>query len=48
MAMRLERATGVSVESWLQYQLACDVYEARHSQTTAPIRKIKPMKAKAA
>jgi antitoxin HigA-1 len=48
MAMRLERATGVTVESWLQYQLARDVYEARHSQTTAAIRKIKPMKTKAA
>src|ERR1700692_3516315 len=48
MAMRLERATGVTVESWLQYQLACDVFKARHSEATATIRKIKPMKTKAA
>lgn len=44
MAMRLERATGISVEQWLRYQRACDVYEARHSEALADIRKIKPIR----
>lgn len=44
MAMRLERATGVTAENWLSWQLACDVYAVRHSEAAAKIRKIKPIK----
>lgn len=44
MAMRLERATGVTAQNWLSWQLACDVYAARHSEKAASIKKIKLMK----
>jgi len=39
MALRLERAFGVSAETWLNMQTACDLFAAKHSATAPIIKK---------
>lgn len=41
-ALRLERFLGVSAESWLETQLATELYEAMHSKAAKEIKRIKP------
>jgi addiction module HigA family antidote len=38
MALRLERAFGVSAQTWLNMQIACDLYAAQHSATATVIK----------
>lgn len=38
MALRLERAFGVSAQTWLNMQTACDLYGAQHSATATTIK----------
>ena len=40
-AMRLEAALGASAQSWLNAQLACDLYEQMHSPTADAIKRIR-------
>lgn len=42
-ALRLSRLFGMSVEFWLNGQLACDMWEALHSPAMAEIEKIEPL-----
>jgi addiction module HigA family antidote len=44
MAMRLERVLGVSMQTWLNLQLAVDIYDATHSAKAKEIAKLKPIK----
>lgn len=37
MALRLERAFGVSAQTWLNMQSACDLYRAKHSAEAGKI-----------
>ena len=37
MALRLERAFGVSAQTWLNMQIACDLYAAQHSSAAGVI-----------
>ena len=44
MALRLERAFGVSAATWLNMQAACDLYAAQHSEAAAAIKKeVRPL-----
>lgn len=38
MALRLERAFGISAQTWLNMQTACDLYAAQHSATATVIK----------
>jgi antitoxin HigA-1 len=40
-ALRLEAALGASAQSWLNAQLACDLYEKMHSPEAAEIKRIR-------
>lgn len=42
-ALRLSRLFGTSVDFWLNLQLACDVYDAEHSERAQEIRRIKAL-----
>lgn len=42
-ALRLARFFGMSVEFWMNGQLACDMWEALHSPAMAEIEKIQPL-----
>lgn len=42
-ALRLSRLFGMSVEFWLNGQLACDMWDALHSPAMAEIEKIEPL-----
>jgi plasmid maintenance system antidote protein VapI len=46
--MRLERVLGPSAGYWLNLQHMVDLYDAAHSPAAAEIKKLKPLKAKAA
>lgn len=45
-ALRLSRLFGTSVDLWLNFQLACDLYEAMHSPNARDIKKIQKIDAK--
>jgi addiction module HigA family antidote len=47
-ALRLERVLGPSAAFWLNLQLMVDLYDATHSKAAKTIRKLKPIKQKAA
>ncbi len=40
-ALRLERFLGTTAQFWLNAQLACDLYEAKHSEDAKQIEKIR-------
>jgi addiction module HigA family antidote len=40
MALRISLATKTSLESWLKMQLACDVWEMKHSSRTLNIKRL--------
>lgn len=44
MAMRLERVLGVDMQTWLNLQLAVDIYDAQHSKEATRIAKLKPLR----
>jgi addiction module HigA family antidote len=48
MAMRLERVLGVSMQTWLNLQVAVDIYDARHSPEAKDIARLKPLRKPAA
>ncbi len=48
MAMRLERVLGVSMQTWLNLQVAVDIYDALHSPEAKDIAKLKPLRKPAA
>lgn len=39
-ALRFEAALGASAQSWLNAQLACDLYDQLHSPAAAEIKRI--------
>jgi plasmid maintenance system antidote protein VapI len=43
MAMRLERVVGLSAQTWLDFQLAVDIYDAMRSPEAKRIAKLKPI-----
>jgi addiction module HigA family antidote len=46
MAMRLERVVGLSAQTWLDMQLAVDIYDAMRSPEAKQIAKLKPIMAR--
>jgi antitoxin HigA-1 len=48
MAMRLERVLGVSIQTWLNLQVAVEIYDALHSAEAKQIAKLKPIRRPAA
>jgi addiction module HigA family antidote len=44
-ALRLERALGVDAQTWLNLQVAWDLYHARRSPSSRQIRKIRRLAA---
>jgi len=46
-ALRLERALGFKVESWLLMQLTIDMFDALHGPVARAVAKIKPIAPKA-
>ncbi|MDQ2668286.1 MAG: HigA family addiction module antitoxin [Gemmatimonadota bacterium] len=46
-AMRFEAALGASAQSWLNAQLACDLYEQMHSPAADAIKRIRRVRASA-
>lgn len=45
MAMRLERVLGVDAQTWLNLQLAVDIYDAQHSSEAKSIARLRPVRA---
>ncbi|MBC5806035.1 MAG: addiction module antidote protein, HigA family [Candidatus Eremiobacter antarcticus] len=45
MAMRLQRVLGVDAQTWMNLQLAVDMYDAVHSAEAKRIAKLKPLTA---
>lgn len=45
MAMRLERVLGVDAQTWMNLQLAVDMYDAQHSAEAKVIAKLRPLRA---
>ena len=48
MAMRLERVLGVSIQTWLNLQVAVEIYDALHSAEAKQIAKLKAIRRPAA
>lgn len=46
MAMRLERVIGVDAQTWLNLQLAVDLYDAVYGPEAKEIAKLKPLRPK--
>ncbi|HVA37290.1 MAG TPA: HigA family addiction module antitoxin [Candidatus Dormibacteraeota bacterium] len=44
MAMRLERVLGVDAQTWLNLQLAVDMYDAQHGPEAKQIARLKPLR----
>jgi plasmid maintenance system antidote protein VapI len=44
MAMRLQRVLGVDMQTWLNLQLAVDVYDAKHAPEAKRIAKLKRLR----
>jgi addiction module HigA family antidote len=45
MALRLERVLGVDAQTWMNLQLAVDMYDAQHSSEAKLIARLKPLRA---
>jgi antitoxin HigA-1 len=45
MAMRLERVLGVDAQTWLNLQLAVDMYDAQHSAEAKRISRLRRVRA---
>ncbi len=45
MALRLERVLGVDAQTWLNLQLAVDLYDAHHGPEGKRIARLKPLRA---
>lgn len=44
MAMRLERVLGVDAQTWMNLQLAVDMYDAKHGPEAKRIARLKPLR----
>ncbi len=44
MAMRLERVLGVDTQTWLNLQMAVDMYDAKHGPEAKQVAKLKPLR----
>jgi addiction module HigA family antidote len=44
MAMRLERVLGVDAHTWMNMQLAVDIYDAVHGPEAKQIARLKPLR----
>lgn len=45
MALRLERVLGVDAQTWMNLQLAVDMYDAQHSPEARRIARLRPVRA---
>ncbi len=43
-AMRLERVLGVDAQTWMNLQLAVDIYDAQHGPEARRIARLKPLR----
>jgi antitoxin HigA-1 len=44
MAMRLERVLGVDAQTWLNLQLAVDIYDAQNGPEAKKVARLKPLR----